>query len=106
MFDKFSTNKYFDTLDKYFRAANYISACQLYLLDNPLLRDHKLYFLSGQTVDILQVELGFFKGDTPRNVARYDNGVVVGDDSPPALFELLRIRLPSVAENVHRLVII
>ena len=37
MFDKFSTNKYFDTLDKYFRAANYISACQLYLLDNPML---------------------------------------------------------------------
>src|SRR5574344_1899201 len=24
-------------LDKYFRAANYLSACQLYLLDNPLL---------------------------------------------------------------------
>ena len=37
MFDKFSTNKYFETLDKYFRAANYISACQLYLLDNPML---------------------------------------------------------------------
>lgn len=28
----------FETLDKYFRAANYISACQLYLLDNPLLK--------------------------------------------------------------------
>ncbi len=27
------------TLDKYFRAANYISACQLYLLDNPLLKE-------------------------------------------------------------------
>ena len=26
-------------LDKYFRAANYISACQLYLLDNPLLKE-------------------------------------------------------------------
>ena len=25
-------------LDKYFRAANYLSACQLYLLDNPLLK--------------------------------------------------------------------
>ena len=26
-------------LDKYFRAANYLSACQLYLLDNPLLKE-------------------------------------------------------------------
>ena len=25
-------------MDKYFRAANYVSACQLYLLDNPLLK--------------------------------------------------------------------
>ena len=25
-------------LDKYLRAANYLSACQLYLLDNPLLK--------------------------------------------------------------------
>lgn len=35
--DKFSTNKYFSSLDKYFRAANYLSAAQLYLKDNPLL---------------------------------------------------------------------
>ena len=27
-----------DLLDKYFRAVNYVSACQLYLLDNPLLK--------------------------------------------------------------------
>ena len=27
-----------ELLDKYFRAANYVSACQLYLLDNPLLK--------------------------------------------------------------------
>ena len=27
-----------EILDKYFRAVNYISACQLYLLDNPLLK--------------------------------------------------------------------
>lgn len=27
-----------EIIDKYFRAANYISACQLYLLDNPLLK--------------------------------------------------------------------
>lgn len=27
-----------DIIDKYFRAANYISACQLYLVDNPLLK--------------------------------------------------------------------
>ena len=25
-------------IDKYFNAANYLSACQLYLLDNPLLK--------------------------------------------------------------------
>ena len=27
-----------ESLQKYFDAANYISACQLYLLDNPLLK--------------------------------------------------------------------
>lgn len=27
-----------ETIDKYFNAANYLSACQLYLLDNPLLK--------------------------------------------------------------------
>ena len=26
-------------MDKYFRAANYLSACQLYLLENPLLKE-------------------------------------------------------------------
>lgn len=31
------TNEDISVLDKYFRAANYLSACQLYLLDNPLL---------------------------------------------------------------------
>ncbi len=31
-------NQELDILDKYFRTANYISACQLYLLDNPLLK--------------------------------------------------------------------
>ena len=25
-------------IDAYFRAANYLSACQMYLLDNPLLK--------------------------------------------------------------------
>ena len=28
-----------EIIDKYFRAANYLSACQLYLLDNPLLKE-------------------------------------------------------------------
>ena len=27
-----------ERLDAYFRTANYLSACQLYLLDNPLLK--------------------------------------------------------------------
>ena len=40
--DKFSTKEYFTKLNEYFRAANYLSAAQLYLLDNPLLRDHEL----------------------------------------------------------------
>lgn len=42
MTDKFSTNEYFNKLNKYWNAANYLSAGQLYLLDNPLLRDHEL----------------------------------------------------------------
>jgi len=32
------TSEEVSLLDKYFRAANYLSACQLYLLDNPLLK--------------------------------------------------------------------
>lgn len=42
MKDKFSTKEYFEKLDKYWRAANYLSAAQLYLLNNPLMRDHEL----------------------------------------------------------------
>jgi len=37
--DIYSTKEYFGTLNKYFRAVNYISAAQLYLLDNPLLKE-------------------------------------------------------------------
>jgi len=33
------SKNYLQTLDKYFRATNYLSAAQLYLLDNPLLRE-------------------------------------------------------------------
>ncbi len=40
--DQFSSEEYFENLDGYWRAANYLSAGQLYLKDNPLLRDHKL----------------------------------------------------------------
>lgn len=40
--DKFSTEQYFKKLDGYLRAANYLSVAQLYLLDNPLMRDHEL----------------------------------------------------------------
>ena len=32
------TTKKIEMIDKYFRAVNYLSACQLYLLDNPLLK--------------------------------------------------------------------
>ena len=37
--DIYSTKEYFNTLNKYFRAVNYLSATQLYLLDNPLLEE-------------------------------------------------------------------
>ena len=39
MEDKFSSEQYLDLLNKYFRAANYLTAAQLYLVDNPLLRE-------------------------------------------------------------------
>ncbi len=42
MQDKFSTPEYFEKLNKYWNATNYLSVAQLYLLDNPLLRDHEL----------------------------------------------------------------
>ena len=38
----FNSEEYFEKLDKYFRAANYLSAAQLYLQRNPLLREHEL----------------------------------------------------------------
>lgn len=34
----YNESSYLDTMDAWWRAANYLSACQLYLLDNPLLR--------------------------------------------------------------------
>lgn len=34
----YDTNEYLDKVNKYWNAANYLSACQLYLLDNPLLK--------------------------------------------------------------------
>ncbi len=39
---KISESKYLELLDKYWRAANYLSVAQLYLLDNPLLNSHEL----------------------------------------------------------------
>lgn len=35
----YNSNSYFEKLDKYFRAANYLSVAQLYLIKNPLLRE-------------------------------------------------------------------
>ena len=32
-----ATEELLASMDKYWRASNYLSACQLYLLDNPLL---------------------------------------------------------------------
>lgn len=40
--DKFSSKEYLEKLNKYWRASNYLSVAQLYLLQNPLLRDHSL----------------------------------------------------------------
>ncbi len=40
--ENYYSKKYFEKLDAYWRAANYLSVAQLYLLDNPLMRDHEL----------------------------------------------------------------
>ena len=42
MKDYFSSKEYLEKLDKYFRATNYLTAAQLYLTDNVLLKC-KLY---------------------------------------------------------------
>lgn len=42
MVKTFLEEEYLNNLNKYFRASNYLSVAQLYLLDNPLLRDHEL----------------------------------------------------------------
>lgn len=39
MEDQFSTKEYLAKVDAYWRAANYLAAAQLYMLDNPLLRE-------------------------------------------------------------------
>lgn len=36
--NEYDTNEYLAKMNKYWNAANYLSACQLYLLDNPLLK--------------------------------------------------------------------
>ena len=36
--NKYDTKEYLSKVNKYWNAANYLSACQLYLLDNPLLK--------------------------------------------------------------------
>ncbi|MCV3733835.1 phosphoketolase family protein [Mycoplasma enhydrae] len=47
--NKYNETKYFESMDKWFRAANYLSVAQIYLKDNPLLQkklepsDIKLY---------------------------------------------------------------
>ena len=37
--DKFLSEEYLSDLNAYWRAANYLAATQLYLLDNPLLKE-------------------------------------------------------------------
>ncbi len=37
--DAFSTEEYFEKMNAYWRATNYLGAAQLYMLDNPLLRE-------------------------------------------------------------------
>jgi len=39
MYKTFLEKEYIEKLDKYFRACNYLSVAQLYLLDNPLLKE-------------------------------------------------------------------
>ena len=46
---KYDTNEYLNKVNKYWNAANYLSACQLYLLDNPLLKRN----LKSETLDYI-----------------------------------------------------
>ena len=45
------TEDYLKKMDAYWRAANYLGAAQLYLLDNPLLRELAAYQRSGKVKD-------------------------------------------------------
>ena len=42
MKENYYSKEYMQSLDAYWRAANYLSVAQLYLIDNPLMRDHEL----------------------------------------------------------------
>ena len=42
MKENYFSKEYMQSLDAYWRACNYLSVAQLYLLDNPLMRDHEL----------------------------------------------------------------
>lgn len=44
MKENYFSKEYMQSLDAYWRASNYLSVAQLYLLDNPLMRDHQLCF--------------------------------------------------------------
>ena len=42
MKENYFSKEYMQSLDAYWRACNYLSVAQLYLLKNPLMRDHEL----------------------------------------------------------------
>ena len=43
-------------IDKYFRASNYLSVGQLYLLDNPLLKEELKVMIYGlKTIDLVNI---------------------------------------------------
>lgn len=49
------TDEYLEKMDAYWRAANYLAAAQLYLLDNPLLREDYLKDKAGQLLSNWQL---------------------------------------------------
>ncbi len=79
--DYFSTTEYLKKLNEYWNAANYLSAAQLYLRDNPLLRDHPLC-----RADIKQKIVGhwgtvpgqnFVYAHLDRVIKKYDQDIIL-----------------------------
>ena len=49
------SDEYLEKMNAYWRAANYLGAAQLYLLDNPLLREPLMEYKMGEHIGLLLV---------------------------------------------------